>query len=184
METDLPDKPKMGRPTHFSEEVINQIFDRMASGEPLTTICKDPSLPGYRTVARWLRQEKHKDLWHAYARTREIQVDYLATDTLAIADEAEDFSQLEDPRFANAYVQAKKLQIQTRQWYAGKMHPQVWGDRSQVDVNALVSVLAPEDVHKGRNAGLGVTQTKLAEKSGVDKVVDVPDSRAGRGKLS
>ncbi len=42
----------MGRPTTFTDELFDQICDRLANGEVLKQICADPDMPDRSTVLR------------------------------------------------------------------------------------------------------------------------------------
>lgn len=42
-----------GRPTTFTQAVADKIAERLAAGEPLAHICRDPGMPAVRTVSDW-----------------------------------------------------------------------------------------------------------------------------------
>jgi hypothetical protein len=47
----------MGRPSTFADEIFNQICDRLADGQTLSQICRDPEMPDRETVKRWTRND-------------------------------------------------------------------------------------------------------------------------------
>lgn len=47
-------KPKMGRPTLFTDELALEICERIANGRSLRSVCLDKDMPHMATVMRWL----------------------------------------------------------------------------------------------------------------------------------
>lgn len=101
----------------FSEELFDNICERIADGESLSAICRNEDMPNAATVFRWLGNDA--DLSDRYARARETQADNFVDEIVAIADEAED-------------AQLARLQIDARKWVAGKMRPKKYGDKIDV----------------------------------------------------
>lgn len=73
-----------GRPSIFSEELADEICERIADGESLRSICRDDEMPSKATVFRWLAEKQ--DFQDQYTRAREAQADSLVDDMLDIAD--------------------------------------------------------------------------------------------------
>lgn len=114
----------MARPSSFRLAVAERICERIAGGESLRTVCKDPAMPSRGTVLRWLAAKtpgaaRFRD---QYARAREAQADALAEEVLEIADDRS-----EDP-------QRSRLRFDARRWYAGKVAPKKYGDKVQAEV--------------------------------------------------
>src|ERR1044072_2058968 len=42
---------KLGRPSSYTPEVVGTLFDRLAAGESLSAMCRDPGLPSRRGFA-------------------------------------------------------------------------------------------------------------------------------------
>lgn len=101
----------MGRPSDFTQELADEICERIADGESLRAICTDDNMPSTSTVCRWLA--KDREFQEQYAHARELQADALFDDCLAIAD-GTTLKAKED-------VQDRRLQIDTRKWMAGKL---------------------------------------------------------------
>lgn len=114
-------KARKGRPSSYTQAVADDICVRLAEGEPITRICRDPNMPDLKTVYLWLRS--FPEFLQQYARAREDQADTYAADTIAIADQAK-------PEEA----QVARLRIDARKWYAGKIRPKVYGERIQQEV--------------------------------------------------
>lgn len=105
----------------FSEEVADAICRRIANGEGLRAICRDPDMPGRQTVLDWLDDEsdgKKLAFRAKYARARELQGDFLDEEMQEVANAATP----ED-------VQVARLRVGTMQWRASKLAPKKYGDR-------------------------------------------------------
>ena len=74
----------LGRPSKRSPALAAKICDRLAAGEPLTHICRDPAIPDVTNVLRWLRDDA--DFCLAYTRARECCIELMAHQISEIAD--------------------------------------------------------------------------------------------------
>lgn len=129
---------KRGRPTTFSKRIADQICQRLANGESLRSIVKDDYMPEQKTVYNWLLDPIHeKGFLQQYKEARELQADFLADETLAIADDAtNDFMDKEvgdDGETVRVldheHVQRSKLRVDTRKWYVSKVAAKKYGDK-------------------------------------------------------
>jgi len=139
----------MGRPSKYTDAVIDQIVERLSTGEPLAQICRDEGMPAYRTVKDWMDEvdstgvqtERGQRVSAAIARAREEGEEALAAECLEIADDArndwmERAAEKGDEKamqFNGEHVQRSKLRIDTRLKLLAKFNPKRWGDR--VDLN-------------------------------------------------
>jgi hypothetical protein len=98
--------------------ILDRICERISLGEPLAVICRDPDMPGLRTVYDWL--EKSGEDAARFARAREAGYDMIAADCLQIADDGGN-----NPNHA-------KLRVETRLKLLSKWDPKRWGDAFQV----------------------------------------------------
>jgi hypothetical protein len=120
-------KSKAGRPEKYGvEEWSGKICERIAEGESLVNICRDPKFPSYSTVLVML--EKHSDFSGRYARARGDQADRFAMEIVDIADSCD------DPAKA-------RLQIDARKWVASKMLPKKYGDKIDLEHSGEVEVV-------------------------------------------
>jgi len=46
----------VGLPSGCRNGIGDRLFDRLAAGEPLRTICRDPTMPSRSTVHTWMRR--------------------------------------------------------------------------------------------------------------------------------
>lgn len=111
-------KPSIGRPGSISQQIAEQICERLAHGETLISICADPDMPGSSSVYRLI--EANEKFREQYRRARELQAHYHADQVTEIA-----LATLEgqlDP-------QAARVALQALQWRTSKPHPKTYSDR-------------------------------------------------------
>lgn len=133
-----------GRPTDYSEALADLICSRIADGQSLRSICRDEDMPDRATVFRWLASRE--DFATKYAYAREQQADLYAESIVDISDELEVQAtyQGEDVRLdvSPTAVARNRLRVDARKWYAAKLAPKKYGDRTNMalsdpDGNAL-----------------------------------------------
>lgn len=112
----------MGRPSKYSKKLCDEILLRIASGETLRTICNSPDIPARKTICHWLLQKE--EFRNQYTIARELQAELLAEEILEIADKATDTD-----------FRSAKLQIDARKWFASKVAPKRFGERTTQDLN-------------------------------------------------
>lgn len=124
----------LGRPTIFSQELADEICERLADGESLKAICAAPDMPNRSTVFRWLAS--NKDFCDTYARAREAQADVLADEILVIADDgSNDTYETDDgPRVNQDVIARSRLRVDARKWIAAKLKPKVYAERNTTAV--------------------------------------------------
>lgn len=141
----------------FSQELFDQICDRMADGESLRKICLSDDMPSKGTVMRWLAEDDGGKLRDQYARARDMQADALFDECLDIADDGvNDWVEDQDggEKYNGDHVQRARLRIDTRKWMAGKLRPKKYGDKLDVDLNGSLKVeTVAVEFRKGRDAG-------------------------------
>ena len=109
---------------------------RIAEGESLRSVCRDPKMPSIRTVIRWLMKGEPADFCHHYARAREVQAETFADDLMEIADDGRnDWMEIHDNGECIGYkvngeaVARSKLRADTRKWVAERMLPKKYGTK-------------------------------------------------------
>ncbi len=135
--------------TVFSQKITDVICERMACGESLRGICEDPTMPGTSTVMRWL--QKHSDFRDQYARAREAQADFYADDIVHLSDQ----DSVSRRTFVNDdgsvetltvdMVARTRVQIDARKWFASKIAPKKYGDRTQIEHGGGMTVNSVTD---------------------------------------
>jgi len=123
-----------GRATTYTQEIADEICERLAEGEPLRQICRDERMPAWRTVYAWKAANAEFDARIACAR--EAGHDAIASDCLRIADDGINDTYMDDNgnvRTDTDVIQRSKLRIETRLKLLAKWDPKRYGDK--VDVN-------------------------------------------------
>src|SRR5574340_1272676 len=134
---------KRGRKSTYTQEVADDIAERISTGETLQAICRCDGMPPWRTVYQWM--EDHPEFAASIARARDIGYDAIAEDTLRIADDAtNDYMERIGPDDAPGYalngehVQRSKLRIETRLKLLAKWSPKKYGERVNLDHSGKV----------------------------------------------
>lgn len=148
----------MPRQSEFTQEVADEICERLADGESLRSICSEDNMPRKATVFRWLGQfERFRD---QYTRAREVQADALFDDVLSIADNSKnDWMEANGKDDAGWMlngdnIRRAQLRIDARKWMAGKLRPKKYGDFKAVELSGGLTItpLAEELAALNKNA--------------------------------
>jgi len=113
-----------GRPTKYTEALADEICRRIAEGESLNRVCKDPKMPAESTVRAWAIDPDHP-ISAKYARAREMQAHHYADRIADVATNAETGDI--DPKAAQAAMHGYE-------WVAGKLSPRNYGQKIQQEV--------------------------------------------------
>lgn len=73
----------MPKPNSYTQELADEIVERLSKGEPLAEICRSEGMPAVRTVSDW--RKAHKDFDDAFLQARDEGFDALAVRVLNIA---------------------------------------------------------------------------------------------------
>lgn len=135
----------LGRPSTFTQELADEICQRLSDGETLASICRDDHMPAVRTVSHWT--DKHSEFKADFAHAREEGFDAIAAETLEIADDSRnDFiekladngdSKAQEARSNGEHIQRSKLRVETRLKLLSKWSKR-YSDKSEVAVDATV----------------------------------------------
>ncbi|WP_202902867.1 hypothetical protein [Novosphingobium resinovorum] len=109
--------------TTFREDVIEELLEKLAEGQGLATICRDPRMPSRQCVYKWMRTDE--SLAERIADAREAGYQYLGEKTLR------DVEECADPIKA-------RLIFEARRWYLGKLS-QAFAEKP-VAIGAFVNV--------------------------------------------
>lgn len=104
-----------GRPTTFTQKIVDTICERISNGESLVRICSEKNMPERKTIYNWLNN--HEDFLRSYAHARDSQADFYADEIIEIADQT-----VLDPN-------DRRIKIDARKWKASKMAPKKYGDK-------------------------------------------------------
>lgn len=168
----------MGRPTKYTQEIANEICERIAQGEPLRQICRDDHMPGWVAVYRWL--QTYPEFSEHFARSRELGFDAIAEETLDISDDARNDWMEKQGKDSEGYqlngehVQRSKLRVETRLKLLAKWSPKKYGDKQQVELSGhLATSNMTEDEIRAELAALAVQGVVPAALGDDDDVSDL-----------
>jgi hypothetical protein len=132
MQNEVVTKHAGGRPVVFGIEnpCWFEICKQISEGKSLSTALKSDGMPSYRSALMML--QTNLEFRTMYEKAIESRADRLAEEILELADEAIP-ANLDGPS-KSAWVQQKRLQVDTRKWVAAKLKPKVYGDRIDVSV--------------------------------------------------
>jgi hypothetical protein len=122
----------------YTPEIAEAICERIANGETLRAIGRDPGMPDKRTVLRW--REAHPDFAPRYARAVSQRAEHWAEEIIEISDDSSgDRLGLPDGSSSTdqEHIQRSRLRVDSRKWLLSKLLPKQYGDR--VEINATVS---------------------------------------------
>lgn len=133
---------------HFDDDQIEELLSRLEEGEALSTICKDPRMPAYRTVYAWLEEGTGPDGFDAQFRAARARgLDKIADDCIAIADDGTNDVVINPetgmPSVNQEVIQRSKLRIDTRLRLLGKWNRSKYGEG--VDITSGGEKLATMD---------------------------------------
>jgi len=109
----------MARPSIFTEELANNICERLSNGESLLKICEDDEMPDRTTVHRWLLEKDKKEFYNKYEEAINIRTENMFDELNNIAD-------ISDKQES---AQRSRLRVDTRKWYLSKVMPKKYGDK-------------------------------------------------------
>jgi len=131
-------EPKKKGPKSIYNAALGElIYERLADGESLFSICKDDGMPSERTVRRWALDLEHP-FSPKYTQAREIGYLKLADELLEIADNgSNDWMERNGEEnagwVANGEAIARsRLRVDTRKWLLSKCLPKVYGDKLEL----------------------------------------------------
>lgn len=163
--TEPQEKRPTGRPTLHTLELARKVCECLMGGMSLRKTCEQPGFPHRDTVLNWIHDDT-AGFFGQYARAREVQAEVYGEDTVEIADQQNRTVVVEwrdekgkvrrepvlvamDP----ADVAHRKLQVQARQWYAGKMARKRFGEHIEVETNEQLVTFRDFTGRKGQAPG-------------------------------
>lgn len=160
-----------GRPTLYSPELADEICTQLAEGKSLRSVCKAESMPCVTTVFAWMRL--HPEFLKQYARAKEESADYLAEETLEIADDGtNDWIASNDPENAGyrangEHIARSRLRVDTRKWIASKLKPKKYGEKLDIAHSGSIETISREALIE-RLTGLYATAVSRVDGSGAE----------------
>lgn len=134
------------RPISFSMDIVDDICERVAMGETLSSICENETYPTYRMFSQWVIDDPVVE--QKYKSARLMQATFYADEIIDIVDhpfmQLQEFIQDFEERgklcsadimafdaIAKYLVQLQKNRTENRKWVSSKLYPQIFGDRRE-----------------------------------------------------
>jgi hypothetical protein len=127
-------------------QIWPEILERIAKGESLASALRAPGMPSYALAKIHLRSDPA--LRQAYEQAVEDRAAFLAEELIELADEP--IPEGLDPASRSAWVQNKRVPLDTRKWIASRVYRQVYGDR--VDLTMIHAQISIVDALEAANA--------------------------------
>lgn len=139
-------RARVGRPTIFTKVLAQSICAQLVDCKSVRTICAAEDMPSLTTMYRWL--DENTEFRDQYRVARDIQADTYAAETVEISDDdSRDWEMIRSPegvvtgiKVDGEHVQRSKLRIDARKWYASKLAPKKYGERTDVNVSGQLSL--------------------------------------------
>lgn len=133
----------MGRPSDFTQQVADDICDRLCDGESLRSICRDETMPAMGTVMRWVATNEAFREQYAHAREAQGEVD---------ADNVSDLG----ARCARGEIdpQAARVAMDAAKWSAAKRVPKKYGEKLDLNHGGSVTYVIETGLEGGLEGGL------------------------------
>lgn len=125
-----------GRPTIYTDELIESICERVANGESMRKICRDEHMPVLTTIFRWIRE--NPEFKQQYDAATDMRADAYAEDMQDIADTPPALTA--DGKIDAGDVAHMRLRIDTRKWIASKLKPKKYGDKIEQEIKGDMSL--------------------------------------------
>jgi hypothetical protein len=129
-EIEEPKKSGGSDKSEFTDEIFTAICERMAEGEGLREICRDPEMPSRSTVLRWVENDTGRQA--KYQKAREALMDFYAEEIRTIAwDDSKDTIKREGKADLcnHEWIARSRLKVDTLKFLMAKLHPKRYGDK-------------------------------------------------------
>lgn len=126
-----------GPPSSYTEEVGIEICRRMAEGESASQVCRDPAMPHFSTIKRWLNDIP--EFREMYTQARQDLLEYWADEIIDISDDgSNDWVKREseagrvDIVLDKEHIMRSRLRTDNRKWLMSKLAPKKYGDKLEL----------------------------------------------------
>ncbi len=108
---------KPGKSWVYNEDIANEIFDRLSTGDSMRQICSDSRMPDRITVLRWMN--KSEEFAAKCAHARDLQADLMDDRIIDVVNKLERGEMQPD---------VARVMLSGLQWRAAKLKPKKYGD--------------------------------------------------------
>ena len=103
--------------TDKQQAILDSALARIADGESMRSIGRDPAMPAATTLYGWIEGDESGKASEQYARARREQADTHAEEIVAIADDQD------------IDANSRRVMVDARKWVASKLKPGTYGDK-------------------------------------------------------
>lgn len=114
----------------YTQPVADIICKRLAEGESLRSICRDPGMPDHSTVLEWVRNSP--EFANQYARARDVGDEAEFERLEELADEAPE--RTATGAVDTGWVAWQKNRVDTRKWTLARKRPKKYGDKGAIEL--------------------------------------------------
>ena len=124
----------MSHQSRYTPELAAEICQRLAGGETLRAICRDPHMPAESSVREWVTDNRD-GFAEPYRRARDLQLEHWADAIIDIGDDgSNDWMERNETnnagwRLNGEHVQRSRLRCDNLKWLLSKLRPDKYGDR-------------------------------------------------------
>jgi hypothetical protein len=139
---------RMSQQSTYTPELADEICERIANGETLRAICRDPHMPSWVTVYTW--RKTYPQFSERFALARELGGDAIAEEALEISDTTQVGERTEESDTGYKTVREdmlghRKLQIETRLKLLAVWFPRKYGQRIDMTTGGESLNMTPEE---------------------------------------
>lgn len=128
------EKPLVGRPSIYTDELCDYIIKRVASSAlGLKDLCmSDDRMPNQSTINEWRWQ--YPEFSMRYLMAKQHQTYLMGEDCEEIAKEKAYYHDASgEKRVDPGYIASQRLMTETKRWFMSKLNPTFFGDRKAVE---------------------------------------------------
>lgn len=118
-----------GRPTMYSDDLIDKFLGRIMDGRGLVSVCRDPDMPSKSTIYEWLADKEKEGFSDRYVKACQIRAEVIAENVIDKIEKVE----LDKDAIAQA-----RLELDAKKWFLSKLHPNKYGGKladAEIDTN-------------------------------------------------
>jgi hypothetical protein len=112
----------------YDQATADEICRRLAEGESLRSICRDPEMPAHSTVLDWALADTNFADQYARAREKGDEAEFEQLTELADASPERG----PDGKVDGGWVAWQKNRIDTRKWSLARKRPKKYGDKLEL----------------------------------------------------
>lgn len=128
----------------YSDALARRICEQIMAKDSLKNICRNPRMPSFQTVIRWLADPRLTDFREMYYYARRVAAELYVDEIFEIADDGSNDWMEKTNKDGdvigivpdNEAIQRSRVRIDTRKWFASKMVPRIYGDKVDVALDA------------------------------------------------